>query len=108
MCRLRVCDECWSTSGDKERILGRLTEATSGSAKVTRSDCLDACERDGVVVVTPSRRGREAGGRPSWFLGILSPSAVDDIATFVVDGGPGLAEPGELLRLPETSAGATP
>jgi hypothetical protein len=60
---------------------------------------LDACERANVLVVQPSPAGRMAGGRPVW-LGLVNDMAVvEDIAAWIGDGGPGLAEPPATISL---------
>lgn len=53
--------------------------------------CLLACEQSNVIVVVPGRRGRRAGGRPTWFGQVLDDVAVAAIAEWVNGGGPGLA-----------------
>ena len=53
--------------------------------------CLLACEQSNVIVVVPGRRGRRAGGRPTWFGQVLDDGAVAAIAEWVNGGGPGLA-----------------
>lgn len=93
---------------DHDGLFDRLATATLGVADVSRSACLDACARSNVVVVTPSPQGRVAGGRPAWFMAVLTHEVVDDIVEFVTAGGPGLAEPNELLALHATYAGADP
>jgi len=44
--------------------LEQLRRGLPDPARMRVSDCLDACERSNVIVVTPSAAGRRAGGRP--------------------------------------------
>lgn len=113
---MSVCRDCCCGTRrkhpdvDHDALLQRLDSRTQGHARVAVSTCLLACERSNVVVVAPSRPGREAGGRPAWFARVLDESAVDTIAEWVRRGGPGLAAPSERLRALQTSppALATP
>lgn len=97
-CRVRVCrDCCCGTTGkhpdtDHDDLLGRLIEGALGSADVSVSTCLLACERSNIVVVCPSTVGRSAGGRPVWLKWVLDPATVDAIAAWLRRGGPGLSE----------------
>jgi (2Fe-2S) ferredoxin len=77
-----------------------MLKAELGSvARVRAVNCLDACERANVMVVQPSPSGRAAGGRPVW-LGLVNDLDVTaDIAGWVRAGGPGLAEPPDILDL---------
>ena len=75
---------------------------------VSRSACLLACERSNIVVVTPSAKGRRAGGKPAWFMTVLTPGVVDDLADYIRAGGPGIARPNDTLQLHETYPGLTP
>lgn len=94
-----VCDGCCcgterkhpgvDHAGLRDRLAGGMGEAD----RFRVSDCIDACERSNVVVVTPSPAGRRAGGRPTWVGGVVVPSAVDGIVAWVRAGGPGVAEP---------------
>ncbi|MCL7379893.1 (2Fe-2S) ferredoxin domain-containing protein [Streptomyces sp. 35G-GA-8] len=79
--------------------LADLRASLADVASVRRTDCLDACEQANVVVIQPSAEGRRAGGRPVW-LGLVNDlDAVADITTWVKNGGPGLADPPEILDL---------
>lgn len=82
-------------AGQLAELRGRLAE----SARVRAVECLDACEQANVIVVQPSPEGRGAGGRPVWLGLVNDPDAVSDIVTWVAEGGPGLAEPPEILNL---------
>ncbi|MFI6893624.1 (2Fe-2S) ferredoxin domain-containing protein [Streptomyces sp. NPDC050256] len=84
---------------DHDAQLADLRTSLAGVASVRRTDCLDACERANVVVIQPSAAGRRAGGRPVWLGQVNDPGAAADIATWVRDGGPGVAEAPEILDL---------
>ncbi|WP_030417699.1 (2Fe-2S) ferredoxin domain-containing protein [Streptomyces sp. SCSIO 75703] len=84
---------------DHEAQLTDLRTRLAGVAMVRRADCLDACERANVIVIQPSAEGREAGGRPVWLGQVNDPGAAADITDWVKDGGPGLAEPPDILDL---------
>lgn len=75
----------------------QLRRDLAASAQVRVSDCLDACERSNVVVVTPSPAGRRACGRPVWLGEVLDPSSTADIADWASAGGPGLADRPQTL-----------
>jgi (2Fe-2S) ferredoxin len=75
--------------------------------RVTVSTCLLACDRSNVVVVSPSRQGRRAGGRPVWLRQVLSLGVTDAIAAWVRRGGPGLSPLPAELRSLRTRAGIT-
>ncbi|MFI6761846.1 hypothetical protein ACIBF5_22165 [Micromonospora sp. NPDC050417] len=83
-------------AGQVDRL--RAAIGTDHRVRIT-DDCLDACERSNVVVVHPSGAGRAAGARPVWFGFVLDDSAVDDIATWVRAGGPGVAPLPDVLDL---------
>lgn len=70
-------------------------------ARVRAVNCLDACEQANVIVVQPSSAGRAAGGRPVWLGLVNDPDATADIAAWVEAGGPGLADPPDILDLYE-------
>jgi len=108
-CRVSVCRDCCCGTRSKhpevdhDLLLDRLVAATGAHAEVVVSACLLACERSNVVVVSPSRRGRAAGGRPAWFQQVLSVEDVDTIAAWVCAGGPGVAAMSDLLELMRTA-----
>ncbi|MFD7288910.1 (2Fe-2S) ferredoxin domain-containing protein [Streptomyces sp. NPDC059863] len=84
---------------DHAAQLADLRASLADVASVRRTDCLDACEQANVVVIQPSAEGRRAGGRPVW-LGLVNDlDAAADITTWVKNGGPGLADPPEILDL---------
>lgn len=82
-----------------EAQLAELRALAPDLAKVRRVDCLDACEHANVIVVQPSAEGRRAGGRPVWLGLVNDPDAAADITAWVTAGGPGLAEPPDILDL---------
>jgi (2Fe-2S) ferredoxin len=84
---------------DHSAQLAALRQALDGISQVRVSDCLDVCEQANVVVVQPSAAGRAAGGRPVWLGLVNDPDAVEDIAAWIREGGPGLADPPGLLDL---------
>ncbi|MDJ0344924.1 (2Fe-2S) ferredoxin domain-containing protein [Streptomyces sp. H10-C2] len=84
---------------DHEAQLADLRTMLAGVAMVRRTDCLDACERANVIAIQPSTEGRAAGGRPVWLGQVNDPGAAADIAAWVKNGGPGLAEAPDILDL---------
>jgi hypothetical protein len=79
--------------------LARLRTALAGVAQVRVSDCLDACERSNVIVVSPSTKGRQAGARPMWLGFVLDDDAIDDLSGWIRAGGPGVADQPATLDL---------
>lgn len=79
--------------------LERIHAGVGPSGRVRVSDCLDACERSNVMVVTPSAAGRRAGARPVWLGHVLDDDATDDVIEWVGSGGPGVSEPPSVLDL---------
>ncbi|MGW2512885.1 (2Fe-2S) ferredoxin domain-containing protein [Streptomyces scopuliridis] len=99
-----VCRGCCCGTPKVPRLdhaaqLADLRTSLADVASVRRTDCLDACERANVVVIQPSAEGRRAGGRPVWLGLVNDPDAAADITAWVRDGGPGLADPPEILGL---------
>ncbi|WP_326609435.1 (2Fe-2S) ferredoxin domain-containing protein [Streptomyces scopuliridis] len=99
-----VCRGCCCGTPKVPRLdhaaqLTDLRASLANVASVRRTDCLDACERANVVVIQPSAEGRRAGGRPVWLGLVNDPDAAADITAWVKDGGPGLADPPEILDL---------
>jgi (2Fe-2S) ferredoxin len=110
-CNISVCrDCCCGTSRkhpdvDHDLLVRRLEGRVGDRGRVTVSTCLLACDRSNVVVVSPSRQGRSAGGSPVWLKHVLSPGVVDAIASWVHAGGPGLATLPAALSSLTTRAG---
>jgi (2Fe-2S) ferredoxin len=109
-CTITVCRDCccgtWRKHPDvdHDEQIARLTRHTNATARVVVSSCLLVCERSNVMVVTPGRPGRRAGGRPTWFQHVLDDGTVDAIAEWVWNGGPGLAALPDRIR-PMLSSG---
>lgn len=104
MCRGCCCGTAKIPGVDHAGQLAALKAELGTVARVRAVNCLDACEQANVIVVQPSEAGRAAGGRPVW-LGLVNDSdATADIASWVRAGGPGLAEPPEILDLYEFAA----
>ena len=82
---------------DHDGQLDQLRRTLADTAQVRVSDCLDACDRSNVVVVTPSAAGREAGGRPVWLGEVLDASSTTDLTGWAAAGGPGLADRPQAL-----------
>lgn len=106
-CTVTVCRGCCcgrtakNPAVDHAGQLAALRQGLHASAKLRITDCLDVCEQSNVIVIQPSPAGRAAGGRPVW-LGMVGDSgAVDDITTWIEEGGPGLADPPATLDLYE-------
>ncbi|WP_433364433.1 hypothetical protein [Streptosporangium sp. CA-115845] len=63
------------------------------------TDCLGPCLQSNVIVVTPSPKGRRAGGRPVWLGLVLDTEVIEDIVAWVDAGGPGIADLPAVLGL---------
>ncbi|MFH8475897.1 (2Fe-2S) ferredoxin domain-containing protein [Streptomyces sp. NPDC018000] len=103
-CTVTVCRGCCCGTAkipgvDHTAQLAALKTGLGPVARVRAVNCLDACEQANVIVVQPSTAGRAAGGRPVWLGLVNDPDATADIAAWVRAGGPGLAEPPEILDL---------
>lgn len=84
---------------DHAAQLAELKARVATIAQVRAVNCLDACEQANVIVVQPSPAGRTAGGRPVCLGLVNDPDATGDIAAWIRAGGPGLAEPPDILDL---------
>ncbi|MFB7914271.1 (2Fe-2S) ferredoxin domain-containing protein [Streptomyces sp. NPDC056061] len=98
VCRGCCCGTPKIPDVDHAGQLSGLRRALDAVATVRAVDCLDACEQANVVV-QPSAQGRRAGGRPVWLGLVNDADAARDIAAWVRAGGPGLADPPEILDL---------
>ncbi|MFJ9847224.1 (2Fe-2S) ferredoxin domain-containing protein [Kitasatospora sp. NPDC101155] len=103
-CTVTVCRGCCCGTPkvpglDHRAQLTDLRESLAGVANVRPTDCLDACEQANVIVIQPSAEGRKAGGRPVWLGLVNDPDAAADITAWVKAGGPGLADPPDILYL---------
>ncbi|KIH96963.1 hypothetical protein LP52_22185 [Streptomonospora alba] len=114
-CRLVVCRGCCCGTAkkrpgvDHEGQLERLRGLRDGDGRevpVRTSTCLGICFQANVVVVQPSSAGRERGGRPVWIGGFTEDRLIDDLDTWVHDGGPGAAPLPESLAERVTSKDA--
>lgn len=110
---LTVCRGCCCGTAGRHRgidpvgALARLRRAAGERARVRVSDCLGPCAESDVIVVSPSPAGRCAGGRPVWLGLTHGDAALADIAQWIADGGPGLAEIPPTLSLHQISAPQT-
>jgi (2Fe-2S) ferredoxin len=72
----------------------------AGTGRLVVSQCLLACERSNVVVVTPAPGARNGGARPVWLYAVLTAEHTSAVVEWVHAGGPGLAPlPGVLEPL---------
>jgi hypothetical protein len=99
VCRGCCCGTPKIPRVDHAAQLRELRSALADSASVRVVDCLDACEQANVIVVQPSPDGRRAGGRPVWLGLVNDRDATADIALWTRMGGPGLADPPDVLDL---------
>ncbi|MFF2012181.1 (2Fe-2S) ferredoxin domain-containing protein [Streptomyces sp. NPDC058195] len=99
VCRGCCCGTSKVPDVDHAGQLVALRRALDGVATVRAVECLDACEQANVVVVQPSAEGRRSGGRPVWLGLVNDPDALADIVGWAAAGGPGLADPPEILGL---------
>lgn len=99
LCRDCCCGTARKHPGaDHDAQLEALREGLSGYGRVVVSQCLLACERSNVVVVSPSRAARQAGAKPVWLARVLFPAETQAVIDWVKDGGPGIADvPTRLL-----------
>ena len=103
-CTVTVCRGCCCGTAkipgvDHAAQLATLKAELSHVAQVRAVNCLDACEQANVIVVQPSPAGRAQGGRPAWLGLVNDADATADIAAWVRAGGPGIAEPPDILDL---------
>ncbi|MEV0371832.1 (2Fe-2S) ferredoxin domain-containing protein [Streptomyces sp. NPDC050636] len=107
-CTLVVCRGCCCGSPrkhpgtDHEWQLARLRAAASesgGRLAVRTSECLGPCSQANIIVVQPSSEGHRRGGRAVWTGWVLGDDSTDDILTWAVAGGPGMAAPPPTLEL---------
>ncbi|WP_235564926.1 hypothetical protein [Modestobacter sp. Leaf380] len=99
---LTVCRGCCCGRTEKHPDVdhrAQLETLQRAGARVRVVDCLDACERSNVVVVSPTPAGRAAGARPVWLGGVLDEETTAEVVQWVADGGPGVAEPPGFLDI---------
>ncbi|MFI9722708.1 (2Fe-2S) ferredoxin domain-containing protein [Streptomyces sp. NPDC052396] len=99
VCRGCCCGTPRSPGSTTPPKLAQLRAPLAGQAQVRVVKCLGACEHANLIVVQPSPEGRKAGGRPVRLGLVNDPDATTDIAAWIRDGGPGLAEPPGILGL---------
>lgn len=93
-----VCRGCCCGTADKhpdidhDAELESLRNLVGGVGNFRVTECLGPCERSNVVVVAPSRCGHRTGGRPTWLGFVLGAGMKEEIAGWLCNGGPGLAE----------------
>ncbi|MDB4873261.1 MAG: hypothetical protein JWL97_4265 [Gemmatimonadales bacterium] len=72
-------------------LLRQTRDHNGRKVPVLISTCLGPCAEGNIVVVHPSDAGRRWGARPLW-LGLLNDDkAIDLLAGWAADGGPGVA-----------------
>lgn len=79
--------------------LADLRASLGAVASVRPVNCLDACEHATVIVIQPTAEGRRAGGRLVWLGLVNDHDATADITAWFNAGGPGLADPPDILDL---------
>ena len=99
LCRGCCCGTSKIAGLDHTAQLTDLCQSLAEVATVRRTDCLDACEHAGVIVIQPSPEGRRRGGRPVWLGLVNDGDAAADITAWIRAGGPGLADPPDILHL---------
>lgn len=99
VCRGCCCGTPKIPGLDHAAQLTDLRASVGDAAKVRAVDCLDACDHANVIVIQPSAEGRKAGGRPVWLGLVNDPDASADITAWIHAGGPGLADPPDILEL---------
>lgn len=99
LCRDCCCGTARKHPGvDHDAQVEALRDGLSGSGRVVVSQCLLACERSNVVVVTPTPDARRAGAKPVWLSRILFPAETQAVIDWVNAGGPGVVDvPTKLL-----------
>ncbi|MFF5372592.1 (2Fe-2S) ferredoxin domain-containing protein [Streptomyces sp. NPDC013187] len=103
-CIVTVCRGCCCGTDkvpglDHAAQLADLRGSLGDLATVRPVNCLDACEHANVIVVQPTAEGRRAGGRPVWLGSVNDVDATADITAWIRAGGPGLADPPDILDL---------
>ena len=102
VCRGCCCGSTTKHPGiDHTAQVEQLRHLPKEAGRGRLSDCLDACERSNVVVVSPSAAGRRAGARSVWLGGVLDDEATADVVAWVNAGGPGVADSPGVLDLSE-------
>jgi hypothetical protein len=98
-CKVTVCRGCCCGQADPRAAAQLLAYLRSLVRQVRIVDCLGPCDHRDVVVVSPDPVMRKRGIRPIWLGWITHPQLVDDLATWVRNGGPGRSDIPEALEL---------
>lgn len=104
-CSVTVCRGCCCGTRrkhpdvDHSAQLAALRRGIGTHGRVRTSECLDACAQSNIVVVVPSAAGRAGGARPVWLRDVLDDDVTECIVRWVRSGGPGVADPPDLLEL---------
>ena len=102
--KVTVCrDCCCGNEGkhpgvDHDAHLEALRGGISGYGQVVVSQCLLACDRSNVMVVTPAPMERRAGAAAVWLARVLTDEQIAAIIGWVRAGGPGAVAVPEKLR----------
>ena len=96
-----VCRDCCCGTArkhpdvDHDAQLAQIREGVgqlgNSSGRLVVSQCLLACDRSNVMVVTPAPGARNGGARPVWLFGVLNTEQTQAVVDWVQAGGPGQA-----------------
>jgi hypothetical protein len=99
-----VCRDCCCGTDrkhpavDHDGQLDQLRKGLAGAGRLVVSECLLACERSNVVVLTPAPAARPGGARPVWLSEVLTVEQTQAVVDWVRAGGPGRAAVPRLLE----------
>ena len=99
-----VCRDCCCGSTtkhpdvDHDGQLQALRDGVAGYGRVVVSQCLLACDRSNVMVVTPSTTARRAGASSVWLAGVSTGEHVAALTDWILAGGPSAFAVPEALR----------
>ncbi|WP_111652667.1 hypothetical protein [Actinoplanes lutulentus] len=102
---MTVCRDCCCGSRtkhpavDHDAQIDRLRAELEPEHRIRTSLCLDVCSQSNAIVVQPAPEARRRGARPVWFGLVLDDTVLDDLITWVRDGGPGNADLPAVLEL---------
>jgi hypothetical protein len=101
-----VCRDCCCGSTrkhpgvDHDAHLEALRGGIAGYGRIVVSQCLLACDRSNVMVVTPAPALRRAGAGSVWLAEVLTTAHIHAVVAWIRAGGPGAAPiPAELAAL---------